>query len=220
MSPSSSATYERQVDLTILHPMDPWRQGVGGFDTCIDGILRYAPPSWSIEVIGLSANPEERPVGKSTELRFADRSIRFFPALADRDPTIVRSIPLALRFVLACRQQGTVAHGKVIQIHRFESGFGIRPNSHQRAVYFFHNHPEEVDSRYSDVRWRRYRRLFPGVMARGGGGAGAGRGWFSRRSPRGRPWCRSTSVRYRRFWVPARRRRSVGWSGHAIRASS
>jgi len=173
MPPATSATSERQVDLTILHPMDPWRQGMGGFDTCIDGILRYAPPSWSIEVIGLSANPEERPVGKWTELSFADRSIRFFPALADRDPTMVRSIPLALRFALACRQLGTVPHGKVIQIHRFESGFGIRPNSHQKAVYFFHNHPEEVDSQYSDVRWRRFRRLFQALMARRMRGAAA-----------------------------------------------
>jgi len=165
MPPATSATSERQVDLTILHPMDPWRQGMGGFDTCIDGILRYAPPSWSIEVIGLTAEPEKRPVGKWTELRFADRSIRFFPALSDRDPTMVRRVPLALRFVLACRHRGAVAHGKVIQIHRFESGFGIRPHSHQKAVYFLHNHPEEVDSRYSDIRWRRFRRLFQALMA-------------------------------------------------------
>src|SRR4030067_3161207 len=120
MSPSSSATSERQVDLTILHPMDPWHQGMGGFDTCIDGILRYAPPSWSIEVIGLSANPEERPVGKWTELRVADRSIRFFPALADRDPTMVRSIPLALRFALRCRPLGTGPPGQGHPIHRLQ----------------------------------------------------------------------------------------------------
>ena len=34
---------EPRAALSIVHPWDPWDQGIGGFDTALDGILRYAP---------------------------------------------------------------------------------------------------------------------------------------------------------------------------------
>jgi glycosyltransferase involved in cell wall biosynthesis len=163
-SPTASSL-EKRADLTIVHPMDPWKQGIGGFDTCIDGVLRYAPDEWTIEVIGLTAEPRERPVGRWLELPFAERTIRFFPAMAERQPGVVRRTPLVLRFVIACRLRGPRPSGKVIQIHRFESALGIRPDPDGRVVYFLHNHPEEADSAYSDVRWRRLGWLFHRLMA-------------------------------------------------------
>jgi len=167
------APLDDRSDLTIIHPMDPWKQGIGGFDTCIDGVLRYAPADWTIEFIGLTAEPEERPVGRWIDLPFDGRRIRFFPVMAERDPSVVRRVPLVLRFALACRLRRAAPTGKVVQIHRFESAIGVRLSPRQRAVYFFHNHPEEVASPYSDVRWRRMGWLFYRLMARKMRGAAA-----------------------------------------------
>lgn len=146
--------------------MDPWKQGIGGFDTCIDGILRYAPAEWSIEVVGLTTDPDERPVGRWLELTLADRKIRFFPVMTERHPGLVRRIPLVLRFVIACRLRSARPTGTVVEMHRFESALGIRPKAGARMVYFVHNHPEEVGSTYSDVRWRRLWWLFNRMLAR------------------------------------------------------
>jgi len=156
---------KNRSDLTIIHPMDPWKQGIGGFDTCIDGVLRYAPANWTIEFIGLTADPKERPVGRWIDLPFDGRRIRFLPVMAERDPSAVRRVPLVLRFALACRKRGAAPTGKVVQIHRFESAVGVWLSPRQRAIYFFHNHPEEVASHYSDVRWRRMGWLFYRLMA-------------------------------------------------------
>jgi glycosyltransferase involved in cell wall biosynthesis len=165
MRSSAAASQGDRVDLTIVHPMDPWRQGIGGFDTCIDGVLRYAPRSWEIEVIGLTSEPEKRPVGGWLELPFADRTIRFFPAMTERHPGVVRRIPLVLRFAFACRLRRPRPTGKVVEIHRFESAFGVRLDPGGRTVYFAHNHQEEVGSPYSDIRWRRMWGFFYRLMA-------------------------------------------------------
>jgi glycosyltransferase involved in cell wall biosynthesis len=146
--------------LTIVHPTDPWDQGLGGFDTCLDGILRYAPAPWQIEFIGLSTDPQSRPVGQWIERELGNRRIRFFAVLGDTEPDTVRPIPLSLRFALASRFRRVKSSGALVQFHRFESALAVPVKPGQKTVHFLHNHPEEVDSIHSDVRWRRWGRLF------------------------------------------------------------
>lgn len=144
--------------------MDPWAQGLGGFNTCIDGILSYAPDSWDLELIGVTSDPDARPPGRWTYQEFGSRRIRFFPALIETEPERVRPVPLSLRFVLACRARRVRPSGDVVQFHRPESGYAMRLTARQQAVYFIHNHPKEVVSEFSDVRWRRLGRLFERVL--------------------------------------------------------
>lgn len=152
------------MDLSIVHPSDPWNQGLGGFDACIDGVLRQAPADWRLELIGVSADPKSFPAGQWTSRSFADRTIRFFAALGENTPDKVKALPLSLRFAVACRVRGVAPTGRVVQFHRFESGLACRLRADQRAVYFLHNHPEEVDSRFSDLRWKRLGWLFRRVL--------------------------------------------------------
>jgi glycosyltransferase involved in cell wall biosynthesis len=146
--------------LSIVHPVDPWAQGVGGFDTCIDGVLRTAPAAWRVEVIGVSADPVERPVGSWLRLPLHDRELRFFAALADPEPDLVRPLPLSLRFAVACRSRWVRPTGRVVQYHRFESAYAAPAGRSRHAVLFIHNHPEEIASTHSDVRWRHFHRIF------------------------------------------------------------
>jgi glycosyltransferase involved in cell wall biosynthesis len=146
--------------LTIVHPTDPWDQGLGGFDTCLDGILRYAPDPWQIEFVGLSTDPLARPPGNWIEHEFGNRRIRFFAVLGDPEPDTVRPIPLSLRFAIASRIRRVKPTGALVQFHRFESALAVPLKPGQAAVHFLHNHPEEVDSIHSDVRWRRWGWLF------------------------------------------------------------
>jgi glycosyltransferase involved in cell wall biosynthesis len=145
----------RLAQLSIVHPWDPWAQGIGGFDTALDGILRHVPAKWAVELIGLTAEPETRPPRAWIEGEFAGRPVRFFGAMVDREPDRVRPIPLSLRFVLGCRVAGVAASGRIVQFHRFESAMAVSNLPGQRRVLFLHNHPEEVRSAASDVRWRR-----------------------------------------------------------------
>ncbi len=148
------------VMLSIVHPADPWAQGVGGFDTCIDGVLRTAPEAWSVEVIGVSADPAERPVGRWLRLPLHGRELRFFAALADPEPDRIRSLPLSLRFAVACLSRRVRPTGRVVQYHRFEAAYAVPVGRSRHAVLFIHNHPEEIASPHSDVRWRHFPRIF------------------------------------------------------------
>lgn len=149
------------VGVSIVHPWDPWRQGVGGFDTFLDGFLRYAPPDWEIELVGTTAEPHVRRVGRWHELDYAGRKVRFFPTLADPNPNMVPRIPLSLQFSLAARLRRPQPSSRVVVYHRFESAYAVPITSPGRsAVFYLHNHPAEVDSPYSDVRWARLSALF------------------------------------------------------------
>lgn len=148
------------VALSIVHPMDPWAQGIGGFDTCIDGILRTAPRDWRIELIGVTVDPSDRPVGRWLTVSFDGRPLRFFGVLHDPEPDAVRSIPLSLRFALASRRRRITPSGRIVQFHRFESAYAVALRPWQRSVYFLHNDPRDVGTRHSDVRWRRLHGLF------------------------------------------------------------
>ena len=151
--------------LSIVHPWDPWAQGLGGFDTALDGILRYAPREWSLEVIGLTCDRRLRPARCWIDTEFADRPVRFFAALHDPEPDRVRRVPLALRFAVACRTARVNASGRIVQFHRFETAYGLPRRPRQRWVYFLHNHPTEVQSPMSDVRWKRLAGLHARMLA-------------------------------------------------------
>ena len=157
-----------QTALTIIHPCDPLRPGIGGFDACIYAILKYAPANWQIELIGITTNPEERPVRKWHLLEFHHRTIRFYPVLSDLEPDRVRRIPLSLRFATAGLMSRVKASGKIIQFHRFESSYAIRfSRNTQHSVYFMHNDPvEEVSSSNSSVRWKYFRKTFFSLLRR------------------------------------------------------
>lgn len=154
------------MDVSIVHPWDPWEQGIGGFESCLDSILRYAPQTWRFEMIGLTRDSRARPVGQRLTISFAGRPVDFFAALRDDEPDRVRPLPLSLRFVLACRSRGARTRGNIVQVHRFESALGPHLRAAARQVYFIHNHPEEIGSRYSDVRWHLLRGLHDRLLIR------------------------------------------------------
>jgi glycosyltransferase involved in cell wall biosynthesis len=141
------------ADLTIVHPWDPWGQGIGGFDSYLDGFIRYAPPEWRVELVGLTRDPISYPVGQWLVRSFAGRPVRFYGALEEMEPDRVRPVPLSLRFALACRRNRVHVGGRIVQFHRFESAMGVITPALAKKVFFLHNHPEEIRSPHSDVRW-------------------------------------------------------------------
>ncbi len=155
------------IRVSVVHPWDPWRQGIGGFDTFLDGFLRYAPPEWEIELVGTTAAPRDRAVGRWQVLNFAGRSVRFFPVLADPMPNLVHKIPLSLQFALAARIRRPRLSGQLVVYHRFESAYAVPPRSaDQSSVFYLHNHPAEIDSPSSDVRWARMGQVFRWLLLR------------------------------------------------------
>jgi glycosyltransferase involved in cell wall biosynthesis len=156
--------------VTLVHPCDPWAQGIGGFDTVVDGLLRTLPREWPVEVVGVSAHPASRPVRRRLVLDFAGRPLTFVAALAEREPDRPRLVPLSLRFALACRACRLRAAGRVVQYLRFESCYAVPREERQRSSLFLFNDVGERLRPPRDVRWRfapaLYRILLRRTLAR------------------------------------------------------
>lgn len=152
---------DHPLRISIVHPWDPWKRGIGGFDTFLDGFLRYAPSDWRLELIGTTADPERRPVGRWVKADYAGRPVSHFPALAVSDPNQVGTVPLSLRFAWAARRFLPTISGDLVVFHRFESRFGVRIKSGDRKlVFYLHNHPQELKTRHSGNRWNWFGPLF------------------------------------------------------------
>lgn len=161
------ASQKDRLRISIVHPWDPWHQSIGGFDTFLDGFIKYAPPAWELELIGVTADAQARPPDRWQETDFQGRAIRFLPVLTENAPGRVRGIPLSLRFAMACQARRVRATGKLVVFHRFESSLAlVRGPSGQRRVFYLHNHPGEVNSPHSDVRWARLPRLHTRLLLR------------------------------------------------------
>lgn len=154
------------VDLSIVHPFDPSSPGLGGYDTFLTGFFREAPAEWRLEVVGVTRDPGARPVGRVTRVEALGREIDFVPILAEPDPYSHRLLPLSLRFALAARRGGVAPRGAIVQYHRFESVLALPPGRPSHAACFLHNHPPELLSEGSDVRWRCLRPLFRRALGR------------------------------------------------------
>jgi len=155
------------ADITIVHPWDPQVPAIGGFDTFLDGFLRYAPMEWRVELVGVTAQPDSRPPGKWQTLEYRGRTVRFFPVLPDKSPNLPGKVPLSLRFALTARLRRAKSSGRLLAYHRFESVFALPPSEpSQPSVIYLHNHPEEVQSPHSDVLWSRMPGLYKRLLLR------------------------------------------------------
>ncbi len=186
--------------VSIVHPFDPWSLGIGGYDTCLDGFVRHAPPDWEIEIVGVTADPDKRPVGRWLTTRLRGRRIRFLAALHEPDTERIRRIPLSLRFALSCRWRGVTASGRIVQFHRFETGFALPHRPNQLYVYFLHNHPSELVGPASDVRWKGLPHVFWRALDNRLGGAHAV--WATNPRTPSSLAARNIKLAGKTFWLP------------------
>lgn len=145
------------IKVTVLYWTDPWRTASpGGIDTYIRSFLRYAPADFAIDVIGVSADPGARPVGRWLELRFGKRAVRFFALCAPATLSRTR-LPLSLRYCahLALRRVRMDAH--LVIAHRLEPLLCIRRS--RPAVLVHHLGPSDIPDGNADLRWVKARRV-------------------------------------------------------------
>jgi glycosyltransferase involved in cell wall biosynthesis len=152
-----TGTASPRLKVVLLYWADPWHAAVsGGIDSYIRDFLKYAPPEVAIELIGATADPRARPVGRWSELRSGERTVRFFPLFAARH--LSRAwIPLSLRYALCFALRRVQPQGDVVIAHRPEA---LLFAPRKRAVILVHHiGPPDIPAGRSDFRWTRARRI-------------------------------------------------------------
>lgn len=150
-SASSSNTTTKVV---IVSPTDLVGMIPGGIDTCIKGLIKWAPDDIEYSLVGVTSRPDLAPISKITRLNLGSRSVDFMPIMKLWNPHAQNRIPLIFRFcmsLLACRQ---LPKNAIYQAHRMEPFLiGLRPD-HAPRVMFQHTHMDAIRNPDTDIRWR------------------------------------------------------------------
>lgn len=147
-----------RLAVVLLYWADPWHPTVsGGIDSYIRGFLRYAPPEVSIEMIGVTVDPQARPVGRWLELRSGERTVRFFPLFAAQHLSRTWA-PFSFRYALSLALRRVHPRGDIAIAHRPECLlFAPRMRA---AVFVHHIGPSDIPEGRSDFRWTKARRIY------------------------------------------------------------
>jgi glycosyltransferase involved in cell wall biosynthesis len=144
------------VDRLIVHQWDAAHPGPGGIDTCLRGIVRYAPADVSIAVAGVDATGgTSRPLGVWEHYRFNDRELWFLPVSRLDSGNQVRRVPHSLRVALgAARFRARLPKSRVVQVHRMDLALFANAALRRPLAYFVHTQERGLISGSSDSFWR------------------------------------------------------------------
>jgi glycosyltransferase involved in cell wall biosynthesis len=142
-----------------VYPSDPVDEIVGGIDTYIHGVIRWAPADFDVSVVGVTTNPGLRPVGKWSQVDVAGRSIELFPALFLKSAEKQGRIPLSFRFTVSLLRSMPRIEADVLEFHRIEPSIALLRDLRPKTIVIHQN--MDALSR-SSVRWK----YAPGVFFR------------------------------------------------------
>ena len=143
------------VRVRIFYQTDPVGTIPGGIDTFIRGIIKAAPDDIEISVVGLTMDPEVRPVGRWSRCKIANRNVSFFPVGHYRNPRGRSRIPLVLQLTVGIAKYfRTCASGcDVLEFHRVEPAI-LFLRDHRPKNAFIHQNMDVIKNSLSDIRWK------------------------------------------------------------------
>ena len=151
------ATAPPEVDRLIVQQYDIARAvTIGGIDTCIRGLLQYAPPGIEIAIVGVDeGSMPGRVLGRWERHRRGEHVVRFLP-VARIDPTRPRRfVPYSMRLVAGVlRYRSAIVRARIVQVHRLDVGMVVRLLFREPLVYCIHTQRRGLIGRTSDSFWR------------------------------------------------------------------
>jgi glycosyltransferase involved in cell wall biosynthesis len=154
LSPASArAVRPDPIRVHIVYQTDPQGVIAGGIDTFIRGMVRNAPADFDMGIIGLTADPVARPVGRWSRCEVDGRTVGFFPVGELGDTTRRSRVPLTVRVAAgALRHRAAVAEADVLDFHRPESALPLLWTDRVRHCYI-HQNMVSLKSRHADIKW-------------------------------------------------------------------
>lgn len=138
----------------VLYPTDPAGHVIGGIETFIRGLIKYAPSDIEYAVIGATTNISERPLFQWTVCSLDGKTFSYYPIIRLDERGNRSLIPATLRYELsALRHIPDLAECRVLESHRIEH-FLLRRLGTSRINLFLHQNMQVLRDKQSDIRWR------------------------------------------------------------------
>ena len=154
--------------IAILYPTDLASHVPSGIDSFIRGMLKSAPADLSYTLIGATADPVARPVGRHANVDLGGQTVSFLP-VCEMDSEGRRSrIPLTVRYMAAarrCVRQGDLSDFDILDFHRIEPLLLFRSDERPKNLYMHQDMVVIRDPR-SDILWRHAPWLYEWCEAR------------------------------------------------------
>jgi glycosyltransferase involved in cell wall biosynthesis len=159
----------QRFDRLIVDAFDPARPSPGGIDTCIRGLLAFAPEGFRIAVVGVDASEDHqgRTLGAWETHTFRRNEVQFMP-VARLDPAdLRRRVPHSLRLVAGyARYRSRVPPHDVVQAHRADVASVVSLGGAPALSYFIHTQESGITSASTDSMWASASRVHARLEAR------------------------------------------------------
>jgi len=143
--------------LSIFFQLDPFNPTIGGIQTCIKYVLKYAPAEFRIQLIGITQS--EAAVGQWQTAELHGRQFDFLPLLYVADDNIRSFIPTTLKYALALNRylQAQTIESEFYQFHRIEPTAFTRKLSGTKLLYIHNDIYQEIKGGgKGGILWKRF----------------------------------------------------------------
>lgn len=148
-----------KITIGIIYSSDPTGRILGGVDSFIRGIIKWAPDEIEINLIGVTTDKIKRPVGKWTRCFIRDKGFNLYPVISIDRASGRSRIPSSLKFTIALFFKRPNKHYDVAEFHRIEPSLLYFFSKTPKNI-FIHQSIEVLTNPRSSVRWKRMPYLF------------------------------------------------------------
>lgn len=143
----------RQPILTIFYQYNPWDPTIGGIQTCINYVIKYAPDTFQIRLIG-TATDDSMSVGQWYSKEMYGRPLKFFPLIRRENDNIRGLVPTTVKYAAALI--GKDFSSDFLQFHRLEPTMLAQHWKGCKILYIHNDIYAEVkgENKQGGILWR------------------------------------------------------------------
>jgi glycosyltransferase involved in cell wall biosynthesis len=148
-------------DCILFDSTDIFGKRIGGAETFLKGLVKYAPADLSISVVGTTSDPVARPIGQWQQLSFSGRPIHYLPVVSEEDENQKSRIPLSLRYTYFLQRYSIDTRAKVLFFNRIEPSILYRAQDCTKVI-MVHNDvlSQLMRKNASETVWSRFPYLY------------------------------------------------------------
>ncbi|HTK67298.1 MAG TPA: glycosyltransferase [Pseudonocardia sp.] len=145
------------IDRLLVQQFDISRAvTIGGIDTCIRGLLEYAPPGVDLAIVGVDdRSTSDHELGRwETHIR-GGHTVHFLPVARVDTSRPNRRIPHSVRLIAGLlRHRAAIPRPTLVQAHRLDVAMAVRLLFRVPLIYCIHTQQHGLIGRTSDSFWR------------------------------------------------------------------
>ena len=148
-----------KVPISIIYPTDVFGSKIGGIDSFIKGFIKYAPGNFEIELVGISEDQSDRPVGRRMKMELGDVIFINYPVLYEADPNIRSCIPLIIKYTIALLKHSPHVKDRILEFHRLEPAILFMSKANKK-LFFSHGNIKMLYNPMVEMKWGKFPWLY------------------------------------------------------------